>query len=115
MPSMGESLGLRSSRELLTIARAVDSMLRGDTVAAAECLLQRFKAVELSAQEGTWTNARHLEVIPEQKVAASSGAERRHAHACEKSESKTRPGSQGMVTGGPAFRGQKGDKGVSSG
>eukprot|EP00971_Amphidinium_carterae_P069620 1377830-Amphidinium_carterae.1 len=66
MPSMGESLGLRSSRELLTIARSVDSLLRGDTVGAVECLLQRFKAVELSALEGSWVNARHLEVIPEQ-------------------------------------------------
>eukprot|EP00971_Amphidinium_carterae_P209442 4154664-Amphidinium_carterae.1 len=53
MPSLGDTLGLRNSRELLTLARSVDSILRGDTVGAAEILLQRFKAVEMSALEGS--------------------------------------------------------------
>eukprot|EP00971_Amphidinium_carterae_P240252 4770000-Amphidinium_carterae.1 len=108
MPSMGEALGLRNGRELLTLARAVDALLRGDTVVAAECLLQRFKAVEMSAIEGSWSNAKHLEVIPEQRVTAISGAERRHAHACERTESRNRVGTAAGSSHGMEMRSKAG-------
>ena len=61
----------RSERELLTIGRAVDHILKGVPYAALDVLMQRYKALELGAQiqkmsrtaerrQGAWQRAAYL-------------------------------------------------------
>eukprot|EP00974_Lingulodinium_polyedra_P075281 7294911-Lingulodinium_polyedra.AAC.1 len=63
-----KDLGLRNSRELRSLAQAIDAIIRGDLAFAADTLVQRFKAVETAALEGGWALAQHLELIPTQRI-----------------------------------------------
>lgn len=64
--------GLRSQRELVTLATALDSLLDGNLGGAGDVLAQRFKALESSlASEGSWQVARHHELIPSQATLAT--------------------------------------------
>lgn len=57
--------GLRSQRELVTIATALDALLDGNLGLVGDVMAQRFKAIESSlAAEGNWQVARHHELIP---------------------------------------------------
>lgn len=57
--------GLRSQRELVTIASCIDALLDGDLGGLGDLLAQRFKAIECSlASEGSWQVAKHHELIP---------------------------------------------------
>ena len=71
-----ESVGIRTSREMRTLAEAIDSLLEGDSMRTADLLIQRFKALETSVSDGSWSLARHLELIPEEGVGLTSPAER---------------------------------------
>ena len=42
---------------------------------AADILIQRFKAVEMSHQTGSWTGAKHLELIPVDEMAVITNKE----------------------------------------
>ena len=66
----GRDLGLRNRRELRTLAEALDHMLEGTYLQAADILMARFTSVELASQEQSWAVSQHLELIPN----ASSGA-----------------------------------------
>ena len=57
-------IGIRSTRELMTLALVIDEILEGNQLRALDVLLQRFKAVEASFLEGGWAVAKHLELIP---------------------------------------------------
>ena len=57
-------MGVRSHRELVTLAMVVDELLAGNLKYGLDILLQRFKAVETSLQEGGWAMAKHQELIP---------------------------------------------------
>ena len=71
-----ECVGIRTAREMRTLAEAIDSLLEGDSMRTADLLIQRFKAVETSVTDGSWSLARHLELIPEEGVGLTSPAER---------------------------------------
>ena len=71
-----ECVGIRTAREMRTLAEAIDSLLEGDSMRTADLLIQRFKAVETSVSDGSWSLARHLELIPEEGVGLTSPAER---------------------------------------
>ena len=71
-----ECVGIRTAREMRTLAEAIDSLLEGDNMRTADILIQRFKAVETSVSDGSWSLARHLELIPEEGVGLTSPAER---------------------------------------
>ena len=70
------SLGQRNLRELRTLAEALDHLIRGDVLRTADVLAQRFKAVELAGQEGSWLVAQHLELIPPSRMSATEDKEK---------------------------------------
>jgi len=71
-----DAVGLRTAREMRTLAEALDAMITGDSARAGDLLIQRFKALETSVMDGNWTMARHHELIPEEGVGLASDAER---------------------------------------
>ena len=61
------------SRESQSLAEAVDLLMRGRVASAGDVLIQRFRAVEASAlEEGGWSFARHLELLPDAGVSTVS-------------------------------------------
>ena len=85
----GSSLGLRNEREMRTLAEAIDDLLQGQVVQAADKLMQRFKALELASSEGgDWGVARHLELIPPGQVASVGNVEKSMAANLEAKEQK---------------------------
>ena len=90
LPAQGSNVGPRNERELRTLARAVDKILRGDTGGAADILIQRFKAIETAISDGHWGVARHLELLPPLAVTAVPEKERAEAARREKEAIKLR-------------------------
>ena len=73
------TVGLRTSRELRTLAEALDAIGTGDLPRLADLLTQRFKAIETYVQDGTWQIAKHQELIPAIEGGLSTVKERREA------------------------------------
>ena len=71
-----DAVGLRTSREMRTIAESIDALMEGNVLRAGDLLIQRFKALETSVIDGTWSRARHHELIPEEGVGLASAGER---------------------------------------
>ena len=71
----GAALGVRSSRELLTLALTLDALLQGKIGQAADLLVQRWKSIEHATSSGHWKQAQFLELIPEQELGLTSIAE----------------------------------------
>ena len=72
-PNAGSRLGFRNIRGLQSSAEAVDLLMRGRVASAGDVLIQRFRAVEASAlEEGGWSLARHLELLPDAGVSTVS-------------------------------------------
>ena len=60
---------LSTQREVVTLATALDHLLRGELGECGDHLAQRFKAIEASlAADGSWAVARHQELIPAQAL-----------------------------------------------
>ena len=76
-------MGLRTSRELQTLAIALDHLLSGQLPQATDILIQRLKALEASLQEGGWHTAKHLEIIPPQNASLTREDEREMATKSE--------------------------------
>ena len=75
--------GLRSQRELVTLATGMDMLLEGDLGRLGDLLAQRFKAIEASlSADGNWSVARHQELIPTQ-ASLSTKAELNEAAKAE--------------------------------
>ena len=107
-----KGLGLRNSRELRTLAQALDALLAGNTALAADTLMQRFRAVEMAAQETAWAVAQHMELIPLATVSSVSDADQNAAAKAELKEAKLRQhlhGGKGRSA--DTERGKKGSKG----
>ncbi len=58
-------------------------LARGELSSLADMLMQRFKAVELAVQEGSWGTAARLELLPLHNVGLTSLAEKRVASKAE--------------------------------
>lgn len=76
-------MGLRTSRELQTLAIALDHLLTGQLPQATDILIQRLKALETSLQDGGWHTAKHLEIIPPQTASLTRDDEREMAARSE--------------------------------
>ena len=74
-----EKVGVRTSREMRTLAEALDGLTRGDLPFVADLLTQRFKACELSITDGGWEMGQNLELLPEQMVGLAGVEEQRKA------------------------------------
>ena len=62
-PALQGKLGVRSLRELKTLATALDLMSEGKTSRAADVLAQRVKAIERATVEQHWNSAQFLELL----------------------------------------------------
>ena len=69
-PAVKDGLGARNERELRTLAEGLDHLVAGCVAEASDILMQRFRAVELANQTGTWDLAQHLEVVPPSGVSS---------------------------------------------
>ena len=90
LPAQGTAIGLRSERELRTLAMAIDLILEGQIARALDVLSQRFKAVESASGEGGWSVSRHLELLPEGRVTSVSAKEREAMQRQENTETRLR-------------------------
>ena len=110
-PSLGDDLSLRNGRELRTIATTLDALLRGRQAEAADLLVQRFKAVELAATEGTWAMSEQVELVPESRVSSMGTEERAHVARREQREAKSQQLVAGFKGGeNGEGRGRRGDR-----
>lgn len=70
-----KELPKRDARELRTLAQALDLIGTGDLARAADTLIQRFKAVELKLEDGSWEVGSQLELIPSRSMGLTSQKE----------------------------------------
>ena len=89
----GDVVGLRTSREMRTLAEAVDTLLEGNLPRLGDILIQRFKALESSVVDGSWTLARHQELIPSADAGLAPVAERSLAARLEMQRQRLLEGS----------------------
>ena len=90
-----KEVGIRTTRELATLATALDDIAAGRLPQVADLLMQRFKAVEASVIDGDWTSARHLELLPRSGVGLTSMKEKHAAVRAELDEVKLRERKKG--------------------
>ena len=64
IPALGQKASLRTQRELRTLGKGLDLLARGETGQCADLLGQRIKALDRASQEGQWTSAQFLELLP---------------------------------------------------
>ena len=95
----GKELGRRNERELRTLAMALDAMLMPNYLLAADTLMARFTAVEMSLTDSNWAVSQHLELIPKQSAGVASERARAQAAREESTAAKlrrsVRPASSG--------------------
>ena len=95
LPAASGQMSLRSERELRSLAMAIDYLLTGETVKAADLLIRRFQEVETAHADGNWTMARHSEVLPEGRVASITAKQREQIIKTEAAEAKPRAMARG--------------------
>ena len=91
--------GFRNKRELRTIAEALDLMLDGQHLKAADILAARFSAVELAMADQTWSVSQHLELIPSAPFGAASERAKKSAAREEVQANKLRKVLTGKGSG----------------
>ena len=74
-----KEVGIRTSRELKTIALALDELGKGHLPQVGDLLMQRFKALQTSVVDGNWATAKRLELLPDDQITLTSFEERRQA------------------------------------
>lgn len=112
LPTHPESqIGLRSAREMRTLAMSIDLLLGGHILHGLDVLLQRFKALELAAEQGSWSQARWLELIPTSDVSSWSRDDLRSA--MREQDLEVRLGLAPLPKGAGRGRG-KGEPGVAT-
>eukprot|EP00435_Cladocopium_sp_Y103_P031877 s1304_g8.t1 len=85
-----QKIGLRMLRELQTVSITLDHLLAGRLAEATDTLIQRLKACEMSLAEGSWSMARHLEIIPPAAASLVQAEERELASKQELRSMKLR-------------------------
>ena len=88
------------SREALTLSWCLDLLMQGRVAEASDGLMQRLKAIEMSAQGASWSISQRIELVPAEKPIISSRAETREAIKESKEENRTRAeASKGKAKG----------------
>ena len=72
-------VGVRSAKEMRTIAECLDALLEGRLPELGDLLMQRFKALETSVADKTWAVASQLELLPKTDLGLTSPEELRLA------------------------------------
>ena len=81
-------MSAEQSRELRTLAEALDALGHGNLSEVADLLMQRFKSREHAALTGQEDLAKHLELIPAAEGGLISAGERSMAAAAQLQEAK---------------------------
>ena len=81
-------IGAPKLRELMTLQMAMDTLLDGNLALVGDILMQRFKAVEGSLNDGGWELSRHMELVPPSGASSSSQGERERAGRAALREAK---------------------------
>ena len=68
-------VGEESHRELRTYAEAIDAILRGNSVGAADLLVQQMRAKMMAIRDGHWRAARWLQLLPVSSTMMEASAE----------------------------------------
>ena len=89
VPAAGDQLSLRISGELRHLFEALDCLLVGNVVGAADVLAQRFRSVETAHFDGSWAMAKHLEVVGDAKVSSISVRDRQRIARLAKEEARS--------------------------
>ena len=76
LPAAEPNLSLRNSGELRHLAEALDCLLTGNVMGVADVLAQRFRSVETAHFDGSWNQARHLEMLGDARVSSISVKDR---------------------------------------
>lgn len=63
-PSLQGKLGMRTLREMKTLAQCLDLLAQGEVGRSADLVSQRVKALERATVEGHWNSAQFLELLP---------------------------------------------------
>ena len=81
-----EKMGLRNSRELISLGLIADLLLKGQVAKSLAVVIQRIKAIERSILDNTWQTARWYELIPTGESHLTSRSEAKTAARYEKAE-----------------------------
>ena len=82
----GDKMTLRNWRELLTLSQVMDLCLAGKVESGLDMVAQRIKAIERSLVDGSWNQARWMELIPTGDALLASRVETKAAHRAEAEE-----------------------------
>ena len=66
-----ETIGSSAHRELRHYAEIADGLMRGNLAQVLDLTTQAFKAKMLALEDGNWSSARWLQLIPEDTSASS--------------------------------------------
>ena len=89
-PTYKEKLGVKLTRELRTLATAMDFIASGQSEKAADVIGQRMKALELALADQGWVRAQFLELIPQEGAGLADPEEQRMASKEQATEAKMR-------------------------
>ena len=95
LPTLGEGASLRNTNELHNLAMALDFLMDGDIPRACDVLAQRFKAVELASQDGSWNVARHVQLAGDMRVSSLTQREKEAATVRERNDIKFKAMAKG--------------------
>ena len=75
-------------REAMTLAFALDLLLRGNVASASDALMQRLKSLELVSNQIPWSIAQRVELVPRETAAIASQVEASEAARVSLTEAK---------------------------
>ena len=98
LPSRGTT-SLRNQGELSTLAQALDLLIEGRVAQAADILSRRFQAIDAADMDGSWSRARHLELVDHTRVSSISEHDMRRATRREKDDMRYKRDLMTMQSG----------------
>jgi hypothetical protein len=107
VPTAGKDLSMRNAGELRHLAEALDMLLTGNMLGAADVLAQRFRSVETAHFDGNWQRAKHLEIVGDSRVSSVDVKEHQRLSRMAREDVKMRNTSEGTGRGereGPMVR-----------
>lgn len=94
-----QQVGLRSAREMRTLAMINDLICSGRVLSALDVVMQRQKALEISIEQGGWTQGRWLELIPQSDASTWTREDLRDAMREQDLEARLGLGAAGRRRG----------------
>ena len=105
-PQVGSSMA--QARELHHLAQVIDLLRQGDLDVLGDVLAARFISIHQAALDGSWTTARHLELLPLEEGSAATPDIILHAKKHARLAARLSPGESGGWNQGSKGRGGRG-------